>query len=77
MSDKKKAVRAGDTDFPHRYAEREQSIVDATTPAKKALVKRAFHAQSEDVEHVITKYQKGVDSGKIKAINQKAKKYGA
>lgn len=77
MADKKKAVRAGDIDFPKRYAKRESSIVNAVDPSKKELVKRTFHAQSEDVERVITKYQKGVDSGKIKAITSKGKKYGA
>lgn len=71
MSDKKKAVRAGDKDFPNRYAKREKLILSAVDPKKRAMVKKTFHAHSEDVERVVTKYQKGVDSGKLKPIKAK------
>lgn len=68
MADKKKAVRAGDSGFPKRYAKREKFILSNVEPSKRAAVKRTFHAHSEDVERVITRYQKGVDSGKLKPI---------
>lgn len=71
MADKKKAVRAGDKDFPNRYAKREKLLTSLVDPSKRALVKRTFHAHSEDVERVVTKYQKGVDSGKLKPIKVK------
>lgn len=71
MADKKKAVRAGDTDFPKRYAKREKFILSKVDPKSRAAVKKTFHAHSEDVERVVTKYQKGVDSGKLKPIKTK------
>lgn len=70
MSDKKKAVAAGDKKFPARYAKREAAILKNVDPKHHAAVKKIFHAHSEDVERVITKYQKGVDSGKIKPIKK-------
>lgn len=68
MADKRKAVRAGDKSFPSRYAKREKFILSKVDPKHRSAVKRTFHAHSEDVERVITKYQKGVDAGKIKPI---------
>lgn len=71
MADIRKAARAGDKDFKNRYKKREQTILNAVDPKKRAMVKKTFHAHSEDVERVVTRYQKGVDSGKLKPIKAK------
>lgn len=71
MADKKKAARVGDRDFANRYAKREKLILSSVDPKKRAQVKKTFHAHSEDVERVITRYQKAVDAGKIKPIKAK------
>lgn len=71
MADKKKAIRVGDKGFPKRYSKREQFILSKVDPKSRASVKKTFHAHSEDVERVITRYQKAVDSGKIKPIKAK------
>lgn len=71
MADKRKAAQAGDKGFATRYAKREKLILGAVDPKKRAMVKKTFHAHSEDVERVITKYEHKVASGKIKPIRSK------
>lgn len=70
MSDIKKAAQSGDTDYKNRYNKRQNAILKDTIPSDRAKVKNIFHAHTEDVERVIGKYQKEVDSGKIDPIRE-------